>query len=106
MAYVNLTQDNFEAEVKNSDKPVIIDFWAPWCGPCKMMGPVFEKLSDELGEKIKFAKCNTEEEQVLPGSFGVQGIPTSVIMKNGEEVARQVGFVPEPVLKEFIEKNL
>ncbi|RME52445.1 thioredoxin [Candidatus Woesearchaeota archaeon] len=106
MAIVNLTAENYEQEVKNSDKPVIIDFWAPWCGPCKMMAPVFEKLSEEYAGKMKFAKCNVDEEQSLPQTFGVQGIPTLFIIKNGEPVAKSVGMRPEAELKQFIEANL
>lgn len=103
---VHLNQNNFEKEVKQSDVPIIVDFWAEWCGPCKMMGPVFEELSDDYKGKLKFAKLNTEEEPSLAGNFGIRGIPTLLVMNDGEEVDRIVGFAPKELLKEKIDKIL
>jgi len=108
MAVVHITMENFEKEVLQSDKPVLIDFWAPWCGPCKMMGPVFEELSDEMTD-LKFVKINTEDNQELAGQFQIQGIPTLSLIKGSKEVDRMSGFAPKPILKQKIEammKNL
>ena len=101
-----LNAQNFEAEVVNSSTPVIVDFWAPWCGPCKMMGPVFEKLSHEFEGKLKFAKLNVDENQQLASQFGIQGIPALSILHNKKELDRIVGFAPEEQLREKIEQAL
>ena len=106
MAVVHINEENFEAEVKKSDIPVIMDFWAPWCGPCQMMGPVFEEISADYEGKLKFTKLNTEEHPNLAGQFGIQGIPSLLIMKNGAEVARIVGFAPKDLLKTKIDDAL
>lgn len=103
---LNIDKNNFEKEVKKSDLPVIMDFWAPWCGPCKMMGPVFEELSKEYGSKLKFGKVNTDEDQELAGKFGIQGIPCLIIMKKGEEIDRIVGFASKENLKSKIDEIL
>ena len=104
MALTLITPENFNKEVKQSDIPVIIDFYADWCGPCKMMGPVFEKLSGSYTGKMKFAKVDTEAHQELAQEFGITGIPCLVVTKKGEEVGRIVGFRPEPALKAEIDK--
>lgn len=103
MAVTQLTPDNFESEVKQSDIPVLVDFWAPWCESCKMMGPVFEELSGEYEGKVKFTKLNTEEYPQLAGQFGIQGIPTLLVMKGGGEIDRLVGFAPKDQLKQKID---
>ena len=99
MSLIYLNKENFEKEVKESKIPVIIDFWAPWCAPCMMMGPAFEELSKEYNGKLKFAKLNTDEEQLLAAQFGIQGIPSLIITNKGREVDRIVGFAPKEILK-------
>ena len=103
---IHVTKENFEKEVKNSEVPVILDFWAEWCGPCRMLGPVFEAISSEYTGKLKFAKLNTEKEPELAGSFNIMGIPSLLILKNGEEVNRIVGFLPKEILKQKIDAIL
>jgi thioredoxin 1 len=99
---LHITKDNFEKEVKESKIPVIIDFYADWCMPCKMMGPVFEKLSKDFDKKVKFAKVNTEDESDLSQEFEIMSIPCLVVFKNGKELNRILGFMPEDALKEKI----
>jgi thioredoxin 1 len=102
----HLTQENFKKEVIESNTPVVIDFWAEWCGPCRMMGPVFEELSKEYEGKLKFVKLNTEDEPELAGSFQIRGIPTLSIVKGDREINRIVGFLPKQALKQQLDKIL
>lgn len=102
----HITPENFEEKITKSDLPVLIDFWAPWCGPCKMMGPVFEELSSEYAGKINFVKINTEDHPELAQPFGIQGIPTLILAKEGKEVTRLVGFLPKELLKQKIDGML
>ncbi len=88
---VTLSSQNFQQHIKRSDIPVVVDFWAPWCGPCKMMAPAFEQASADLVPVARLAKLNTEDEQSIAGQFNIRSIPTMVVFKNGREIARQAG---------------
>ena len=101
-----ITKSNFEKEVTKSTKPIAVDFWAEWCGPCKMMGPVFEELSKELAAKGNFAKLDVDTNQELSAKYGVMSIPTIVVFKGGKEAGRIMGFVPKPILKQKLEALL
>lgn len=106
MAEVILTDDNFEAEVLKSDVPVLVDFWAPWCGPCQMMGPVLEELASEMdASKVKIAKLNVDDNQATAGKFQVLSIPTFLMFKGGEKVDQAVGGMTKEKLQEFAEKH-
>lgn len=101
MGVTTLTETNFEAEVIKSDKPVLIDFWASWCGPCRMLSPLVDELAEEHGE-IKFCKVNVDDEEVLAKNFGIMSIPTLVVYKDGKLKARQTGAVPKEAILELI----
>lgn len=103
---MEISDSNFESEVLESDKPVLVDFWAPWCGPCKAIGPVVEDLSKEYGEKIKFAKCNVDDNPVTPGKYGIRAIPTLIFFRDGEVADQITGMVAKAKLEETISKLL
>jgi thioredoxin 1 len=106
MATVAVGDEDFEASVLNSSKPVVVDFWAEWCGPCKMIGPSLEELSDELGEQVTIAKVNIDDHPDTPSKYGVRGIPTMILFKNGEVVDTKVGAAPKAAIKSWIETAL
>ncbi|NMW31174.1 thioredoxin [Altererythrobacter sp. RZ02] len=106
MATINVTDDSFKADVLDSDKPVLVDFWAEWCGPCKMIGPSLEEISDELSDQVTIAKMDIMENTGIPGEIGVQSIPLMVLFKNGEAVAKKLGAAPKGQLKSWLEGEL
>ncbi len=100
---MKITNDNFKSEVLESDIPVLLDFWAEWCGPCRMLSPVVEEVAAEREGKIKVGKVNVDEEILLANEFGVSSIPTVVILKGGKSVAKTVGYMPKAELDAFID---
>lgn len=103
---VHVSDANFEQEVVKSELPVLVDFWAPWCGPCRAITPILEKLAVKYDGKLKVCKVNTDESPETPGKFNIHGIPTLIVFKNGQEVGRHVGLAPEAALVEKIEPHL
>jgi thioredoxin 1 len=101
---VEIDDNNFETEVIQSEKPVMVDFWAPWCGPCKAIGPMVEELAGEYGDRIKFTKCNVDNNPVTPGKFEVRAIPTLIFFKGGEVVDQITGMVAKSRLEDSLNK--
>lgn len=102
----NVTDDSFESEVLGSDKPVLVDYWAEWCGPCKMIAPVLEEVADEYAAQLEVAKLNIDDNPNTPPKFGIRGIPTLMMFRGGEVVATKVGALSKTQLIEFIQGNL
>lgn len=103
---LQVTDATFEQEVLQSDVPVLLDFWAPWCGPCKMIAPVLDELVPEFAGKVKIVKMNVDDNQTTPAQFGVRSIPTLLLIKNGQVVATQVGALPKTQLANFINQHI
>ena len=106
MATTAVTDATFAADVLQSDKPVLVDFWAEWCGPCKMIGPSLEEISEELSDKVRIVKMDIMESTDTPAKFGVQSIPLMVLFKNGVPVAQKLGAAPKSQLKAWLESEL
>lgn len=103
---IELTDSNFEEKVLKSDKPVLVDFWAEWCGPCRMVGPIVEELAQEYGDKAVIGKVNVDENSEVSVKYGIRNIPTLLVFKNGEVVDKQVGVAPKNVLAGKIDAQL
>ena len=103
---VEISDSSFEQTVLKADKPYLVDFWAPWCGPCRMVAPVVEELADEYVDQMGFAKINTDENPETPGKYAVRAIPTLIIFKNGQEKSRIVGFRQKAELKKQLDQAL
>ncbi len=106
MATKAITDESFSEDVLNATGPVLVDFWAEWCGPCKMIGPALEEISDEMGEQVTIAKLNIDDSPDSPAKYGVRGIPTMILFNNGEPVETKVGAAPKSQLKSWLEESL
>lgn len=106
MATKAVTDADFQSDVLGADKPVLVDFWAEWCGPCRMIGPALEELSTEMGDKVTIAKVNIDENPEAPAKYGVRGIPTMLLFKDGEVVAQKVGAAPKGAIQQWLEGAL
>ena len=106
MATVNVTDENFDTEVLKSDKPILVDFWAEWCGPCKQIGPTLEEIYNEMSNEITIAKHNIDNEPNTPTKYGVRGIPTMLLFKGGELKATKVGATTKSNIVSWIKENI
>jgi thioredoxin 1 len=103
---LKVSDASFQNDVLNSKKPVVVDFWAEWCGPCRMIGPALEELSNEMGEKVTVVKINIDENPGIPQKYGVRGVPTLMIFNQGQVAATKVGALPKSKIKEWIEGSI
>ncbi|KFZ29529.1 MULTISPECIES: thioredoxin TrxA [Pseudidiomarina] len=103
---VQLSDDTFESDVLNSDKPVLVDFWAEWCGPCKMIAPILDDIANEYGDRITIGKLNVDHNSETPKKYAIRGIPTLLLFKNGEIAGTKVGALSKAQLAEFIDQNI
>ena len=106
MATTKTTDSDFSTQVLQADRPVLVDFWAEWCGPCKQIGPSLEEISDEMGDAITVAKVNIDDNPMTPSKYGVRGIPTLMLFKDGEVAATKVGALPKGKLVEWIQSSV
>lgn len=101
-----ISDSSFDNEIMQSDKPAVVDFWAPWCGPCKAIGPLIEDLAGSYGDQVKFAKCNVDDNPVTPGKFGIKAIPTLIFFKEGKVVDQITGMVAKTKLEDTLKSIL
>ena len=106
MTVSHTTDQGFDSDVLKSSKPVVVDFWAEWCGPCKMIAPHLEELASEMGEDVEVVKVNIDDNPLTPTKYGVRGIPTLMLFKNGEVAATKVGALPKSKLVEWVQESL
>ena len=106
MSVKSIKEKEFESEVINSDKPVLIDFWAEWCGPCKEIGPILDEIADEMKDKIKVVKINIDENPNIPNKYGIQSIPTMIIFKKGQPISTKIGAANKSEVKTWIETSV
>lgn len=106
MATESVSDASFEEDVLGASEPVVVDFWAEWCAPCKMIGPSLEELAEEMGGKVRIAKMNIDENPTTPTKYGVRGIPTLMLFKNGEVSSMKVGALPKGKIKDWIEEEI
>ena len=103
---VHVTDKSWDSEVLKSELPVFVDFWAEWCGPCRMVGPAVEQLAQTMSSKVKFAKLNVDENREIAAKYGIQSIPSLILFRQGNEVARTIGAAPKETYQKFIEQSL
>ncbi|WP_066718465.1 thioredoxin TrxA [Sphingomonas pituitosa] len=106
MATLATTDATFETDVLQADKPVLVDFWAEWCGPCRMIAPALEEIAEELAGQVQIVKINIDDNPDAPTKYGVRGIPTMILFKNGQQAATQVGALPKSAIKQWIEREI
>jgi len=106
MSTSKITDTSFENDVLKADKPVVVDFWAEWCGPCKMIAPALEEIAQELGDKVEIAKLNIDENPKTPAKYGVRGIPTLMIFRDGQVASTKIGALPKNQLQAWIEESI
>ena len=103
---IDITDQSFESEVLKSDKPVVVDMWAPWCGPCRLLSPIIDEVSKEMDGKAKFCKLNTDDNPDTAGKYNIMSIPTVLLFKKGEVTATSVGALPKEHFRQWLEKNI
>jgi len=106
VATTRITDDSFEADVLKSGRPVLVDFWAEWCGPCKQIGPALEEIANEMGDRVTVAKLNIDENPMTPGRYGVRGIPTLMVFKDGKVASTKVGAMPKSKIVEWLNESV